>query len=180
MARRHLRLSDLTLSLRQQRDTVSRKRRSEIMSSVGRANTAPEKALRALLRSRGYRFGANRSDLPGSPDIVLPTFTTVIFVHGCFWHRHGRCRRNTIPTSNKADWKAKFDRNIRRDRRVLRQLRGQGWHALTVWECSLRKRPDAVLSRITGFLRTAGAVGGSARARVKSISRPQLGRKAGL
>jgi len=121
-------------------DTVNAGVRSEIMRKVGRVNTKPELAVRRVLHALGCRFRLHRSDLPGTPDIVLPKYRTVIFVHGCFWHRHARCRKATTPESNYDYWQRKFDSNRRRDRRNKRGLSKMGWRCCVVWECQTKDR----------------------------------------
>lgn len=91
-----------------------------------------------MLHRAGCRFRLHRSDLPGRPDITLPRHRTVVFVHGCFWHRHPRCRFAYTPKSRMAFWQAKFAGNVRRDRTQCQQLRRLGWRVIVVWECELR------------------------------------------
>ena len=119
-------------------DKVSSRVRSRIMSSVGTRNTKPEIAVRSLLHAMGYRFRLHRSDLPGTPDIVLTKYNLVIFVHGCFWHRHVGCPRATTPTTNIEFWSKKFKRNKARDRENQKALVNLGWTVLVIWECELR------------------------------------------
>lgn len=111
--------------------------RSCQMAGIRQKNTAPELAVRKALWSLGFRYRLHRRDLPGSPDIVLGRRSTVIFVHGCFWHRHG-CGRTTTPSRNRGFWAAKFVANVRRDERTVRALRAAGWRVLVVWECQTR------------------------------------------
>lgn len=120
-------------------DVVSTRKRSAIMACVGSKDTKPEIAVRRELHSLGFRFRLHRNDLPGKPDIVLPRFRAVVFVHGCFWHGH-RCARGKCPTSNTNFWNEKLDRNIRRDRSTRRLLRNSGWRVFTVWECHTTRR----------------------------------------
>ena len=110
--------------------------RSEIMSLVPRTNTTAELSVRKVLHRCGYRFRLHRTDLPGTPDIVLPRFFTVIFVHGCFWHRHD-CSKSQIPKSNRSFWIKKFRRNRARDNKVCLELKALGWKTLIVWQCEL-------------------------------------------
>ena len=107
------------------------------MSRIRSRDTAPEIALRSQLHKLGLRFRLHRADLPGSPDIVFPGRKTVVFVHGCFWHRHPRCRFAYTPKTNCAFWKAKFARNVERDKHNMRSLKGLGWRVIVVWECRL-------------------------------------------
>lgn len=131
-------------------DIVGKETRSRIMASVPRKNTSPELAVRRLVHSLGYRFRLHGRHLPGSPDIVMPRLKKVIYVHGCFWHRH-RCRKATTPASNQAFWQEKFAANRARDKRMCKELRELGWNSLVVWECQL-KRLDWLRQRIERFL----------------------------
>ena len=105
------------------------------MSRVRSRDTVPEMLVRSALHRTGYRFSLHRGSLPGKPDIVLPKHRTVVFVHGCFWHRHKGCRYAYNPKSRVAFWKAKFESNVQRDRRNMRELSRLGWKIVTVWEC---------------------------------------------
>jgi DNA mismatch endonuclease, patch repair protein len=120
--------------------------RSEMMSRIGGKDTRPELQVRAMLRGMGIGYRLHRKELPGRPDIVMASRGVCIFVHGCFWHRHG-CSQSSSPKSNGEFWQAKFTRNVSRDRRVRRQLRALGWRVLTVWECRL-KEPEKVAARL--------------------------------
>lgn len=108
------------------------------MSRVRSCNTQPELLVRSLLHKMGYRFRLHRKSLPGSPDIVLPKYRTVIFVHGCFWHRHAGCKHATMPEANASYWKEKFEKNRRRDRSHAKCLREMGWKVVVVWECQTK------------------------------------------
>lgn len=119
--------------------------RSDIMRAVKRANTAPEIIVRQVLHALGIRFRLHRRDLPGSPDVVLPRFRTVIFVHGCFWHRHPDCRYTTTPKTRQEYWLPKFAANIERDLRKEAQLQALGWRVLLVWECETKQREELTL-----------------------------------
>ena len=136
-------------------DTLTPEERSKLMGKIRGKDTKPELLVRSMLHRSGYRFSLHRKDLPGKPDIVLRKYNTVIFVHGCFWHRHKNCKIASMPKSNVAFWQAKFDRNVANDKRHTRQLRRMGWHVLTVWECEL-KRPDKVLAKLRKHLTTEG------------------------
>ena len=116
-------------------DRLSPEHRSWNMSRIRGRDTQPELAVRSALHRAGYRFRLHRKDLPGRPDIVLPKHRTVVFVHGCFWHRHKGCRFAYTPKSRVAFWQKKFDDNVERDRRNVRALRALGWRVVTVWEC---------------------------------------------
>ena len=116
-------------------DTLDAERRSWNMSRIGGRNTKPELAVRSALHRLGYRFRLHRRDLPGKPDIVLPKHGIAIFVHGCFCHRHSRCKYAYTPTSNVLFWQTKFDGNVQRDRTAARRLRKLGWRVVVIWEC---------------------------------------------
>jgi DNA mismatch endonuclease, patch repair protein len=108
------------------------------MSRVRQKGTKPELAVRKALRKLGYHYRLNVTGLPGSPDIVVSGARAVIFVHGCFWHRHPGCRLASIPKTNVTFWEEKFARNIERDRAALDELRVAGWTVITIWECETR------------------------------------------
>lgn len=109
------------------------------MSGIRGKNTKPELAVRKALFAQGFRYRLHVKNLPGKPDIVLPKYRTVIFVHGCFWHGHN-CRLFRIPSSNRAFWRAKIRRNQENDRKAVGALRKGGWRVISVWECGLRGR----------------------------------------
>lgn len=108
------------------------------MAAIRGRDTIPERRVRSLLHRLGYRFRLHRRDLPGSPDIVLPRHQTVVFVHGCFWHRHPGCRYTTTPRTRSAFWDAKFRQNVERDARQQAELQNAGWSVMVVWECEIR------------------------------------------
>lgn len=137
-------------------DFLNPEERSERMSRIRSSNTSPELALRRALHALGFRFRLHCKDLPGKPDIVLPRYKTVVFVHGCFWHRHVGCKVATTPKSNTEFWVDKFDRNVARDTRSIGLLEAQGWKVIIAWECELssaRKAADTAL-RIAAEIRT--------------------------
>jgi DNA mismatch endonuclease (patch repair protein) len=113
--------------------------RSDIMRAVKRAHTGPEVVVRRALHALGLRFRLHRRDLPGSPDIVLPRFRTVVFVHGCFWHRHPGCRYASTPKTRQEYWLPKFKANVERDAKKEAQLRELGWRVLVIWGCEICK-----------------------------------------
>jgi len=121
-------------------DTITPEKRSWNMSRIQSTETVPEQKVRAWLFSHGYRYRKNDSRLPGKPDIVLPKYKTVIFVHGCFWHRHPGFSRATTPGSNTEFWQDKFCRNVERDKKHVRELEARGWHVIVIWECELKKK----------------------------------------
>lgn len=118
-------------------DRLTPQRRSWNMSRIPARNTQIEKDVRSLLHRQGYRFSLHRRNLPGTPDIVLRKYLTVIFVHGCYWHRHRGCPLCTNPKTDISRWRAKFEANVSRDRRHARELRRLGWQVLIVWGCEL-------------------------------------------
>jgi len=130
-------------------DTVDQRTRSKIMAAVGQKNTKPEMTLRKVLHAMGFRYVINDKRLPGSPDLVLPKYCTVIFVHGCFWHRHG-CKYSTLPETRKEFWEEKFEANMKRDRRKISELRKRGWKVKVIWECQLRGNNNHVLIQVAG------------------------------
>ncbi|WP_299894311.1 DNA mismatch endonuclease Vsr [uncultured Ruegeria sp.] len=123
-------------------DIVTPEVRSRMMSRIRGRNTRPEMALRKALHRKGLRFRLNAKELPGSPDIVLPRWKTVLFVHGCYWHRHHGCRKTTTPASNVEFWAEKFRLNVERDARNIRDLREAGWRVGVVWECAVGREPS--------------------------------------
>lgn len=120
-------------------DTHSKEVRSKNMSHIRSTNSKPEETVRKYLFSKGLRYRKNVRKLPGCPDIVLPKYKTVVFVNGCFWHKHD-CGRFVWPTSNEEYWHKKINRNIERDTDNLRTLTEQGWRVITIWECQLKKK----------------------------------------
>lgn len=132
-------------------DRLSREHRSWNMSRIRGKNTKPEMKVRSLLHRIGYRFRLHGRDLPGRPDIVLPKYGSVIFVHGCFWHRHSGCRYAYTPKSRVGFWQEKFDSNVERDRRAQRELKKLGWKTLTVWECEVADE-EQLAKRLKKFL----------------------------
>lgn len=112
------------------------------MSRIKSRDTQPERAVRSMLHRLGYRFRLHRADLPGRPDIVLPRYKTVIFVNGCFWHRHEGCRFAYTPKTRIDFWQKKFSENVLRDQRAQASLVASGWKVIVVWECELRDQAD--------------------------------------
>ena len=107
------------------------------MAAIKSKDTKPEIAVRKLLHSLGYRFRLHRKDLPGSPDIVLPKYKTVIFVHGCFWHRHEGCKYATNPKTRESFWNKKFEDNKKRDLEIKEKIKDIGWKSVIIWECEI-------------------------------------------
>ena len=126
-------------------DRISKERRSWNMSRIRGKNTRPELRLRSLLHGCGYRFRLHDPKLPGRPDLVLKKHRSVIFVHGCYWHRHKDCPKATTPRSRTDFWENKFAGTVERDRKKARELMDLGWNVITVWECELDKYPEATI-----------------------------------
>ena len=120
-------------------DIFSQEKWSQVMSHVRNRDTRPEKIIRSILHKSGFRFRIQRKDLPGKPDIVLPKYKTIIFVHGCFWHQHEGCKKALPPKSNVSFWLEKFRKNKERDRKVIRTLQESGWKVIVVWQCEIPK-----------------------------------------
>ena len=136
-------------------DTISEERRSWNMSRIKGKDTKPELVVRSLLHKMGYRFRIHRKDLPGKPDIVLPKYKAIIFVHGCYWHRHKDCKNATTPKSSIKGvkfWKDKFDGNVKRDKKHQKQLKEMGWKVQVIWECEVEKELEKVKGKIRKFL----------------------------
>ncbi len=141
-----------TRRFRSMADTISRKRRSALMSRIRSKDTQPELAVRRLLHPFGYRYALHDSWLPGKPDLVFPSRGKIIFVHGCFWHGH-TCAKASKPKSNPGYWSAKIAGNKWRDRQQSRVLRALGWRVLTVFECATHPaRIDRLAPRLIRFL----------------------------
>lgn len=160
-------------------DTLSSEQRSRLMAKIRGKNTGPERIVRSLLHRAGYRFRLHVRALPGTPDVVLPRYRTVVFVNGCFWHRHVGCKIATTPKSHRKFWTEKFARNVANDRKHRRQLRRMGWRVATVWSCQL-KHPERVLAKIEKALdpprrRAAKAPAAPGRLPMVAESRPAYG-----
>lgn len=134
-------------------DTLSREQRSERMSLIRNKDTKPEMALRRLVYGMGYRYRLHCADLPGHPDLVFASRRKVIFLHGCFWHRHPdpECKLARMPKSRLDFWKPKLERNRERDIEIEEHLHAMDWDILTVWECQL-KQADQLKRRLQEFL----------------------------
>lgn len=132
-------------------DILSSERRSWNMSRIQATDTKPEMFVRSLLHRSGYRFRLHVSKLPGKPDIVLPKYKTVIFVHGCFWHRHLGCKYAYTTKSRVSFWTVKFMKNVKQDEKVTMELINLGWQVIVVWECEIAK-PDELLNKVSSKL----------------------------
>ena len=133
-------------------DNLTLKQRRRTMRAVRAKNTAPELVIRRLVSALGYRYRLHRADLPGTPDLVFASRKKVVFVHGCYWHRHCCNRGRVVPAVNRDYWEAKFSRNMKRDRDVRRRLRSMGWRFLEIWECELVEEAATLQLRISRFL----------------------------
>lgn len=136
-------------------DNHTKEQRSYNMSRIRSKNNAPEEKVRKYLFSKGFRYRKNDKKLPGCPDIVLPKYKTVIFINGCFWHKHN-CKRFVWPASNEEYWKKKILRNVERDAENIKELQKLGWKVLVVWECELKKasiekRLETLIEEIQSF-----------------------------
>jgi DNA mismatch endonuclease (patch repair protein) len=133
-------------------DSLSKEKRSWNMSRIRSKDTKPEKIVRSLLHRMGYRFRLHVKNLPGKPDIVLPKYKTIIFVHGCFWHRHPKCKYAYTPKSRIEFWRKKFADNIARFKNVKKGLQHLQWNIVVIWECELSK-PNTVVNKLTRFIK---------------------------
>lgn len=128
-------------------DKLTSQQRSYLMSRVKGKNTKIEKRVRSLLHRSGYRFRLHRRDLPGSPDIVLPKYKIVIFVHGCFWHHHKDCKKAGLPKRNVDFWREKMIKNVERDERKKKELDRLGWKVVILWQCHIENRDETELMK---------------------------------
>lgn len=157
-------------------DTLTPEQRSARMGLVKARNTVPELAVRRAIRALGFHFGAHVKSLPGRPDVVLRTLSTVIFVHGCFWHRHHGCARTRTPKTRREFWIRKFNENVARDRRTARLLRKEGWRVLVIWECQTED-PATLSRRLRTLVRQGDNAGkaprrGPAGTKSSAVDRP--------
>lgn len=139
-------------------DTISKERRSKLMSRIRSKNSKVELLIRSLVHRMGYRFRLHRKGLPGKPDLVFPSRKKAIFVHGCFWHWHPdpNCKRARMPKSRREFWKPKLEGNRRRDRENRQKLDDLGWEVLEIWECEVGDL-EQIKTRIKAFLDPAPA-----------------------
>lgn len=137
-------------------DVFSKEKRSEVMSKIRGKNTKYEVLVAKWLHSKGFRYRKNDSRYPGKPDIVLPKYKTVVFIHGCFWHGHDNCKLFKIPKSRTEFWTQKIECNKERDRKNEKLLRDDGWNVIILWECNLRKDLDGVLHNLESQILSYG------------------------
>lgn len=133
-------------------DVVSRQVRARMMAGIRGSNTTPEVTVRKYFHAAGLRFRLHSRHLPGRPDIVLPRYRTVVFVHGCFWHRHEGCRYAYTPKSNIEFWDSKLHGNARRDAQHTDKLRAMGWNVIVIWECTVGN--PSILHRVVDEIRS--------------------------
>ena len=133
-------------------DSLTDRQRSDLMSRIRGKDTKPEMRVRRLVHGMGYRYRLHAKGLPGRPDLVFRPRRKIIFVHGCFWHRHSGCSANRIPKTRADFWRAKLDRNVERDRRNDAALRADGWGVLVIWECETKSDHEQLAQRIRAFL----------------------------
>lgn len=133
-------------------DRITKEQRSRNMSHVRGKNTKIEVKVRSYLFQKGFRFRKNDHRLPGTLDVVLPKYKTVIFVNGCFWHQHPGCKKATIPETNHDFWEKKLSSNVVNDKLDRDALEAMGWKVITVWECELKKNFEDVMERIVHIL----------------------------
>ena len=131
-------------------DTLTPAERSALMARIRSVDTKPELAVRRALHARGYRYRIHVRELPGRPDLVFAKRRTAVFVHGCFWHRHG-CSRTSTPKSREDFWLGKFDANVERDRKNEALLLHHGWRVFVAWECEI-ERDETLIPRLVRFL----------------------------
>ena len=133
-------------------DETPQEQRSRMMRGIRGRNTQPELQVRKALHARGFRYRLNAKELPGRPDIVLPKWKAVIFVHGCFWHAHQGCHYFRIPATRTEFWEQKLAANAARDARQIEKLQAAGWRVLVVWECALKNKNAIVLEETVAFV----------------------------
>lgn len=131
-------------------DVHSKETRSYNMSRIKGKDTKPEMLVRRYLHAKGYRYRLHVKDMPGKPDIVLPKYRTVIFIHGCFWHGHKGCKYYVVPKTRTEWWLNKINRNIENDKKAIKTLKKEGWKVIALWECGLKSTPiDKTLSALS-------------------------------
>lgn len=123
-------------------DIFSHEKRRQIMSNIRGKETKPELCVRKFLFARGFRYRKNDNRFPGKPDIVLPKFRIIIFVHGCLWHGHKKCRAATLPSTNRKYWQEKIAKNRKRDKSNRLELNKEGWKVCVVWQCEIQNRKN--------------------------------------
>ena len=130
-------------------DHLSQEKRSWNMSRIHAKDTSIEVKVRKYLFSQGFRYRKNDTSLPGKPDIVLRKYNAVVFIHGCFWHRHEGCKRASTPKSKQEYWIPKFVRNVENDKRHYQELKELGWRSIVIWECEINNHFDETMDKLT-------------------------------
>lgn len=130
-------------------DIVDPATRSRMMAAIRGKDTKPEMIVRQFLHGKGFRYRLHVKELPGKPDIVLPKYDAVVFVHGCFWHHHTNCKSAQMPKSNSVFWRNKIMSNVTRDSLNVARLESLGWRTIVVWECEVRDRLNHIVKEIT-------------------------------
>lgn len=133
-------------------DKLTHEKRSWNMSRIRGKDTEIEIKVRKYLFSQGFRFRKNVADMPGKPDIVLPKYRTVIFIHGCYWHRHAGCKNCTTPSTNREFWLEKFEKNVQNDIKHQQELEAAGWKVLTLWECEIENDFEHLMDSLVAEL----------------------------
>lgn len=133
-------------------DKLTHEKRSWNMSRIRGKDTEIEIKVRQYLFSQGFRFRKNVADMPGKPDIVLPKYRTVIFIHGCYWHRHAGCKNCTTPSTNREFWLEKFEKNVQNDIKHQQELEAAGWKVLTLWECEIENDFEHLMDSLVAEL----------------------------
>jgi len=136
-------------------DTISKDKRSWNMSRIKARDTSIEVKVRKRLFSEGFRYRKNDKRFPGKPDIVLPMYKTVIFINGCFWHRHLGCKRATMPKTRTEYWETKLKRNVENDKKHNYEIEKMGWHPITIWECQIREDFEDTMLKITKSIKSS-------------------------
>ena len=134
-------------------DRLTPTQRHKNMAAIHSSSTKPEVILRHSLWRLGFRYLINDKLLPGKPDIVLPKYNTIVFIHGCFWHRHDGCKGASIPKSRQDYWLPKFDRNVENDKKHYQSLKEMGWRPIVIWECEVNKHFEATMDSLVREIR---------------------------
>jgi DNA mismatch endonuclease (patch repair protein) len=145
-------------------DNFTKEKRSSIMSHIGGKETKPEAMVRKLIFSKGLRYRKNDKSLPGTPDIVLPKYRTVVFIHGCFWHGHKGCRKSELPDTRRDFWERKISENMTRDQRNIDELEKSQWRVIVVWQCeinNIKRREKRIESLIQEIMENNGTLSSS-------------------
>lgn len=129
-------------------DIMTHSERSERMRKIKGKDTKIEVQIRSELFKRGYRFRKNDKRFPGTPDIVIPKYKTVIFINGCFWHHHSGCKLAQVPKAREAFWMEKFQRNKEKDIENIRAIQAMGWQVVTLWECEIKKHFETTIEKL--------------------------------